>query len=191
MKLAVALAALAGLVSASPPNRIAEPNTDQNAIAMIRCGTSTGTAFWISPNRIVTANHVVTAGPCSIDGVDLQLTGSEPNDIAYLTGLRNSRYLTVRCAEPRRGVYFATGFPMGGPRFTARLSAQNIQDDGARFAAARGFWLFLGRAYPGMSGGPVVDSRGRVVAIVNMGGSMPPATAARALTDTAICRRGE
>ena len=62
--LTIAAALLAVNASPVPPGA-----AHQDGIHRVRCGRSSGTAFRISRDTLVTAQHVTANGPCSIGGV--------------------------------------------------------------------------------------------------------------------------
>ncbi len=164
-----------------------EPATDMNAIIVIQCGPSArGTAFWIAPTRLVSAEHVTRNGPCrTLDGDPLPGVREDPvHDIAELRGPDIGRHLTIRCAGFREGrAYFATGYAQGLYRHTSRLIATRHRDGGAS-----GLQVLLGQVFPGMSGGPVVDTRGRVTGIVSRLIVAMPFSESRSLKETFLCR---
>lgn len=183
------LALVAGSLVSSSPYAPDEPRIDMNAIARIDCGGFSGTAFWITRTRIVTAVHVIAAAqPCSIAGHVLSTVRSGNRDLAEVRGLENDHYLRVDCGGFREGrVYHATGYALGDYRHTARLLATRDEEgdrDGPPNAGER---ILLGAVYPGMSGGPVVDGHGHVVGIVNRSITSPPMAESRALADSFIC----
>ena len=181
----LALFSAAPLAPAIP---VDEPATDMNAIIVIQCGASArGTAFWIAPTRLISAEHVTRNGACrTLDGEALPTVHEDPvHDIAELRGPNIGRHLTVRCSGFREGrAYFATGYAQGLYRHTSRLIATRHRDGGAG-----GLQVLLGQVFHGMSGGPVVDTSGRVTGIVNRLIVAMPFSESRSLKETFLCRR--
>jgi trypsin-like peptidase len=165
-----------------------EPAIDYDAIALIRCGDGLGTAFWIAPGRMISAAHVTARGPCTLGGAPLEVVLEDGgNDIAELRGPDSGRALPVRCSQMSEGrPYFAVGFALGRYRHTSRLVATGERAAGP---PGQGQSVLLGTVYPGMSGGPVFDRRGRVTGIVNMRGTRLPLSFSRPLRETFVCRR--
>lgn len=181
------LAGAALLLSAQTPITSDEPAINYNAITMIQCGSTRGTAFWIRDTVLVTAEHVSSQGPCSIGGQPVAVTYEDMAlDFAMIQGPHNSNHIEIDCRGPRRGrIYHAVGYAYGVRRHTSRLLATRKRynlDEG------NGLRVLLGRAYPGQSGGPVIGQNSRASAMVNRGGDDPPFMAGRSLSDTPLCQ---
>jgi len=180
----------------------ARPVLDVGAIRLVACGEATGSGALIGRRRLLTAWHVARRGGCTVDGQPARvLRQDERSDWAVLeTDVAGPR-LRVSCRGFRRGRYYLAG----GFAFGAKLMVQGLRYGGGRGAiraleegraAARGddFPLLEGLAFPGMSGGPVVDLEGRLVGIVNgsnvMSAPHPLAASAllRDLRSTELCR---
>jgi serine protease Do len=207
--LAVSLAVvLAVRPTASPSSEgMTETSTravlDVRAVKLIECGSATGSGALIAKGKLLTAAHVVRNGACSVDGKPAKvLTQDEAGDWAVLGVDIKGPRLKVSCMGFRQGSYYLAG----GYAFGARLMLHGLKYDGGRGAISeqvdgvlkvRGddFPLLNGLAFPGMSGGPVVDLEGHLIGIVNgsnvMNAPHPLAASAlfRPLRETALCRR--
>jgi S1-C subfamily serine protease len=181
MKTAVILAALI-MIPAMRASDLAE-GVNYGAVARIECGEAVGTGFWVESGRIVTAAHVVSNGPCSIDGVAAETARVDGDlDIAELHGPVGSGTLPIECSDYRTGrVYRAIGHALGALRPSTRvLRATRYRSDLDNGHRLR---VFEGEVAPGMSGGPIVDNQGKVVGITLR---RWPARS-RELNDTWIC----
>lgn len=154
------------------------------AVTRISCGDSMGTGFWVGPDRIVTAAHVVSNGPCSIEGEPVETVRVDGDlDIAELRGPSNPQPLSLDCDDYSTGrVYRAVGHAMGANNpITQVLRATRYRSDIDNGNHLR---VFEGEVYPGMSGGPMVDRYGKVVGVTLR---RWPARS-RELNDTWICQ---
>ncbi len=181
----------------------ARPVLDVNAVKLVSCGEATGSGALIGRRRLLTAWHVAGRGGCSVDGKPARVVRrDERSDWAVLEADIRGPRLRVSCRGFRPGRYYLAG----GHAFGARLMVQGLRYGGGRGRIhelkdgrpqARGddFPLLDGLAFPGMSGGPVVDLEGRLVGIVNGSNVMStphPLLASALLRDlraTALCRR--
>lgn len=189
MKAFALIGAALALGSATPAETVAPaPDVPDAAIAVVVCGGArAGTAFRIGPHRLVTAAHVTSHASCTLQDragggdVPVEVVREEGRlDIAELRSAAASDvFLQVDCGGVRRGRHYrAIGFAGGRYRANLPLIATG-------YATSFGGAEFVGETIPGMSGGPVIDRRGRVVAVVN---TRLPASA-RALRETWLCRR--
>lgn len=167
--LAAASAALLLAASNSAPQLVsADYNHNPAAIVRIECrwadGGSIGTAVKIGRDSYITAAHVVDKGACQIGGAPIAVTwmGRPQIDFATLTGPASDTAMPVSCGGYRAGhIYAARGYAFGGhDLFLQPWLATTIP-------WANGLSVFLGEAYAGMSGGPLIDRQGRVRGIVN------------------------
>lgn len=141
-------------------------------------GGWSGSGFIISPDGlVVTNNHVVTgAGVVQVvleDGEEIpaQVLGvSECNDLAVLqiTDPGPYTYLEWSTEEvvPTLEV-FAAGFPLGDPEYTVTggIVSKAESDGETNWASVRQVIEHDAATQPGNSGGPLVTSDGKVVAI--------------------------
>jgi len=141
-----------------------------------------GSGFVFAPNRLMTNAHVVAGVDdpevyvTAEDAVDAQVVFYDPElDVAVLEFESDEvRPLPLTAvgepAEPRDAVAIL-GYPQDGPfdiesgriRSTQRLRSPDIYGDGA---VIRDVYSLRGLVRPGNSGGPIVDSRGRVAGVV-------------------------
>lgn len=183
-KLLLALVAPAMLSNAPVPEAM-----PYAAIKLVRCGRATGTAFQIGPDTLMTAQHVTANGPCSIDGEPVETVKENASlDYAILRG-KGSAVLRISCERPRKGrVYRGIGYAGGTYRMDARLTGKRGYFLNLRQLSLWGMSMFDGNSIPGMSGGPILDSSGRVVALINAGNHRLNSTLGRAMADTSLCR---
>ena len=132
-----------------------------------------GTGFFVAPNRVVTNNHVVNGCTKDIqvrypngEAYTATISGQDAtNDLVLLdTEMPNLSVASFRF-QPLLGEAVATyGFPYSGilsPNFTS--------GDIAALSGPKGDTRFLQTStpiQPGNSGGPLLDSSGRVIGVV-------------------------
>lgn len=132
---------------------------------------STGTGFYLGPDILVTAEHVVAA--CAsvtlADGRPLEVLATDPAlDVAALRApAPAARWLSLAQRRPRLGQrVHAAGFPYYAIAGTSlNLTGGNVSalagvDDDARF------FSFTAPVQPGNSGGPLIDAQGAVLGLV-------------------------
>jgi hypothetical protein len=180
MKCLFAAVAAVPLALSAP---VAAPSTgpyphDESLIVPVICTLGAGTAFKIGWNTYVTAEHVSDNEGCAIDGMPIDVTRHESInlDMTILRGPASPRSLPISCAGFKPGaVYLARGHVPGAWFMALPWLATEIVEDGQR--------VLVGEAIPGMSGGAVLDRKGRVVGVV----SKRLAARATSLSDTSLC----
>ena len=159
-----------------------------NSIHRIVCGTRTGTAETIDRNRVMTASHVIGESEvCSIDGRPATiLSNNSVLDYAildYPAGARSQKF-PINCDGFIAGEqYLAIGYAHGLDFVVTAGTAMRQFDRSAHLR------LLEGRAYSGMSGGPVVNMQGEQVGITiaKSIGAGPNFIYARELKETEVC----
>ena len=167
--------AVVGLLVASPTHSDAPPQGD--VVVLVDCPRSLGTAVKVSDNEYVTAYHVVDTPGCTIDGQEVVVERVYADkDIATIRGPSYRGQVEISCKGYKPGKeYMAKGFGLGTYMEVPWMASSHTQ---------RGFHVFYGEAIPGMSGGPLLDKKGRIRGIVNM---RWPARSA-SLEDTHLCK---
>src|SRR5262249_4848380 len=161
---AAAIQAIENCVNEHPPR--AQPPEAETIIS--------GTGFFVAPNRVVTNNHVVSGCTKAIQvryperaSYTATLSGQDyTNDLALLhTEMPNLSVASFR-SEPLLGEAVATyGFPYSNILSSPNFTSGNI----AALSGLKGNTSFLQTStpiQPGNSGGPLLDSAGRVVGVV-------------------------
>ncbi|MFT3975111.1 MAG: serine protease [Amaricoccus sp.] len=131
----------------------------------------TGTAFYVGPQLLLTAAHVVAGctTPSLADGTPLETVAADEGlDVAVLRAPRQApHWLAFAEGRMRLGQrVYAIGFPyysIAGTSLTltgGNVSALAGIDDDARY------FSFSAPVQPGNSGGPLLDARGRVLGLV-------------------------
>jgi hypothetical protein len=186
MKATLLPVAFAALTSAAP---VPVEKVPYSSIKLIRCGRASGTVFQIAPRVLMSAAHVTRNGPCSVDGVPLEIR-LEDNalDYALIRGTIG-KPMTLLCKEMKRGrTYHGIGYAGGRYRMDSRLFAESRTEADVEGTSYSGMMRFRGGAIPGMSGGPIIDGSGRVAAIVNASSSELSTALGRSVKDTITCR---
>lgn len=165
---------------------------DLSLVHLLRCDGVSGTGVRVEANLIATAAHVAAAMPCNINGVPLTIERiDEQADIALLRSpVASPRRVTISCSAPLAGArYFAVGWAAGSD-----FIVQPVVGTGGAERRQRPFVgaaQFRGSSWAGMSGGPILDGDGDVIAIVNAGRrDGRPLMLGRLLRDTFLCRNG-
>lgn len=174
-----------------PPGVTAETDPSTlNMFQMLQIKRGSGTGTIVARNRVLTAAHVVRGfDMCVFKGKVMRTVFIDDNiDTAVLVAdLGDTPVTPVNCDGLQPGEYLGFGFAGGKDfaiqrfNFTGIYADQQLADGGI----ARHQALVGGEAYRGMSGGPVVNGAGEVVAIINTGGANVGGI--RDLTETPLC----
>lgn len=155
-------------------------------VKQVLCSGTRGTAFRVGEHMLISAAHVTNGISCTIESNIVQATPEPDLDIAVIAyPIRKLGGFKISCDGFKPGQYYhAVGFARGAPwQQTVTVLATSMQDK-AGYRIMLGYPTFI----PGMSGGPVMDSAGVVVGIVNMYSPFKPYSWSRELKDTSLCR---
>jgi S1-C subfamily serine protease len=191
------------------PSVLRAPGVRRAAPSVVRvlgtaCGLGISGSGWVVSRGLVVTNAHVVAGErdTTIDSVNAPplpaqaVAFDSKNDIAVLSVSGGLNAPPLEQAEPREGQSAAImGFPENQPLTVrpARLGRTVTvlsEDAYGRGPVTRKITSFRGEVRPGNSGGPLVDSRGRVVGTVfasriqgSVGYAVPPDVVDDALAD--------
>jgi S1-C subfamily serine protease len=170
-----AIRAVVHCVRDHPPNSSPPPVAQTPPIT--RTTSSSGTAFFIAPNRLVTSNHVVKECRNEIQvrypdrrWYTATMSGQdEANDLALLhTDMENFSTASFRLQSRVGEQVAAYGFPYAGllsssGNFTmGSVAALSGMNDDTRFIQ------ISAQVQPGNSGGPLLDMSGSVIGVVQL-----------------------
>lgn len=154
-------------------------------VPLVICGNSSGSAFRIGPNLMLSVKHVTRLNGCMIDGQPQHLIYSSPKaDFSMLRDQRAARWIKVDCRGFVAGRhYFAIGHARGLDQLTTvELIATGAYDDGMAVLAG------IMTAQPGQSGGPIIDAEThQVVGTVNAANWEEGTTFSVELKQTPVC----
>lgn len=155
-------------------------------VVQVICDRTLGTAFRIGPHKLLSVTHVTGNEGCKVEGDQLYTNHEGPGqDFSILaTAARGRDFLRLNCGGIAPGQWlFSVGYARGWPK------QQRILLRATGGYTSNGMAVLRGRetVIPGMSGGPVMNASGEVVATVNAYNSFFGLSFVRVLKDTAIC----
>lgn len=187
---AVPSAAIPQVAETMPSGFFIEMDNVEQLVCLDDYGVKRGTGVRVDGDIVLTAYHVVSHAKCTISGSPVEtIFIDELRDVAAVrTANREASTTVINCNGFKRGeTYFAIGWAFGEKLVIQQVIGTGKLRNSADF---RNMAALKGSTYPGMSGGPIVDSRGLLVGIVNAGnpvGSM----LSRPLSETWLCGGGQ
>jgi hypothetical protein len=154
-------------------------------VVRVRCFGSTGTAFYVSPNTLISVAHVTDDQPCLAGGKPFEVI-SKQGDFSFLKVEEPSpSWLRVDCNG------FVTGEKYTAWGFARGLYTLTTVDIIAKGHMLFGFYRLWGvfNVIPGQSGGPITpaDDPLRVVGTVNVYNAAIGDSGSTAIKDTWLC----
>ncbi len=173
-----AVAAILALVFFAVANRPLDPEEiarrARPSTATVVCGDQTGSGFFVEPELLVTNAHVLCASGrprvTLVSGVELEGRVRSSDDWLDLAAVEvpgaAARPLAIADASPL--VEGERIMIIGAPRGLGFSVHSGALSNVGRSQFGIAYLQFDGSVNPGNSGGPMLDSRGRVVGIVTM-----------------------
>ena len=185
----LALVASPFLLSAAPEEK--RIYTEVPEVHQVFCnnGMVRGTAWRNGVGSLVTARHVTHGRDCYIEGEQVNVTWeSEELDMAVIRTAKFGTPLKINCGGYiDRQAYAGVGYARGEPRQQVIfvLFGKDVDASLPRWLQFK--TMFGDRFIPGQSGGPVYNSAGEVVGLVNGYSSVAPLSYSLQMKDTPLC----
>lgn len=158
-------------------------------VEKISCDGGSGTGFKLADGRWVSVAHVTNNTGCKVDGLPILVTHTDTvGDFSTFIVPGDTRRggLKVDCSGFRYGWYWASGHANGLHNQAILLLYTILLNTKAHEKG----WTVLGfnRVIPGMSGGPIFNSRSEVTGTVNAYAIFFEMSFSRSLSETVLCR---
>lgn len=192
------------MLSASASSSDVAPVVADGSVVRLKCGGGNGSAVLIGADTLLTANHVIAGDRCGMwdtqrGNVAFEVqTQDVASDLIIATIPSADRpTMAVNCDGMVTGErYWLVGFANKMERTSSLpvIATATVVNARMPSGVARGLRMVEadggGRGRVGMSGGPVIDAQGRMVAINSAVGTNTgePSTYVKELKDTAVCR---
>jgi hypothetical protein len=183
LKLLVGAALVAAPVPVAPSETITI-YVQYPQVAQVRCLVARGTAFRAA-GKWISVEHVTSQGGCFVEGQPIVSPANEKGLDFSIIGPAKLKGLRIDCSGFKKDeFYYAIGFAHGHP--IQRL----IILKGTGDHADNGMAVLFGSPtlIPGMSGGPILNSKGAVVGVNSMYSKVFPLSLSRELKDTSVCK---
>lgn len=181
--IAISLSSSSNTASISVLSGTKPPKFDRDLVALIRCGSHLGTGIPVSSNVMTTAAHVpasekvcsTTTRRMNTDITTVYTVTSQDFvlDFAAMQTHKKQRIFPVLCQPLITGeTYWLVGYPGGSNALEINPAIALDTYQNSYDPAIKGSWYshqrqLRGKAYPGMSGGPVFDKNGNVVGFLS------------------------
>lgn len=190
------------MLSSSAPSSDIGPVIADGSVVRLKCGGGNGSAVLIGADTLLTANHVIAGDRCGMWDTQRGNVAFEVQTQDVASDLIIARIpaadrptLSVNCEGMVAGErYWLVGFANKMERtsslpVTATATIVNARmPSGVALGLRRVEQAGGGRGRVGMSGGPVIDAQGRIVAINSaVGTNWTTETYVKELKDTAVC----
>lgn len=180
VKVLCAAALVAAPVPASAPDALF---VHIPAIHQVVCNEGLGTAFEAG-GWMISVAHVTSLHGCHIG--NMPVFPKPEGELDFSTIALPANGFRINCQGFRDGeIYWAVGYAQGLPIQRMITLVGTGEHDPNGEAILIGYPTVI----PGMSGGPIIDSGGRVVGTVNMYAIDYPLSFSRELKDTSVCSK--